>query len=141
MNKSKLGLLALAGLIGWMIYRPPHATFAADGTDASWDAAVARSRAIGRQTVVLFTADWCPACRALHQNVLTRDDVAAELLSHYTCHKVDLTSPTPQVQAHARQCGARAIPLLIRFDADGNETDRTHYLPPDKMIAWLKAGE
>jgi len=37
--------------------------------------------------------------------------------------------------------GVRYIPLMIRYDVNGQETDRTNYLPPDELIAWLKAGE
>jgi hypothetical protein len=54
---------------------------------------------------------------------------------------VDLTHSSPQVQPRARKIGVSAIPLMIRCNANGKETDRTHYLAPDQMIAWLKAGE
>jgi thioredoxin-related protein len=46
-----------------------------------------------------------------------------------------------QFAAHAKKFGVSAIPTLIRYDKNGNETDRANYLDPEHMIAWLKAGE
>jgi thiol:disulfide interchange protein len=134
---------ALVVLVGLLIYRTEHPStkFAVDGTDATWDYDVRQSQRSGQPTVVLFTAGWCPACQALHGDVLSRGDVQHELFDHFNFYTVDLSHPSPQVQAHARQLGVSAIPQLIRYDKDGNETDRAHYLDPDQMIAWLKAGE
>jgi thiol:disulfide interchange protein DsbD len=139
--KAMVGvLLVLGGLMFYRMHYPPT-TFAADGLDPDWDAAAHYSHDVGKPTVVLFTAGWCPACRALHGNVLSRSDVQEELENHYCVYTVDLTNPSPQVQEHARKCGVRYIPLLIRYDAEGKETDRKNYLNPEQMIAWLKAGE
>ena len=77
----------------------------------------------------------------LHDNTLARSDVQEELRGHYRFVKVDLTSPTPAAQAHAEKLGIHAIPTMIRYDADGREADRTHYLNPQQMIEWLKQGE
>jgi thiol:disulfide interchange protein DsbD len=143
-NSGRNGIIAIVVLIaGLLFYRMwhPSTTFAADGIDPSWDMAVHQSHDAGLPTVVLFTADWCPACRSLHANVLSRNDVRQELNGHYYLYTVNLTSPSASVQAHAQRCGVHAIPLLIRYDTDGRETDRTNYLTPDDMIAWLKAGE
>ena len=141
--RLKVAAAILVVLCGLMFYRMLHpaTTFAADGIDPDWDAAVQHSRDFFRPTVVLFTANWCPACRALHGNVLSRGDVQAELQSHYSLYTVDLTNPSPRVQAHAQKFKVDYIPLMIRFDADGKETDRTNYMGPEQMIAWLKAGE
>jgi thiol:disulfide interchange protein len=139
--KAAIAILLLLG--GLMVYRMEHpsTTFAADGLDPNWDAAAQHSRAAAQPTVVLFTAGWCPACRSLHANVLSRGDVQQELQSHYSFFTVDMTSPSSQVQARAQKFGVRFIPLLIRYDANGNETARTNYLPPEQLIDWLKAGE
>ena len=139
----KAALAALVVIGGLFAYRMVHpsTTFAADGTDPTWDAAVERSHSAAQPTVVLFTAGWCPACRALHANVLAQGDVRQELYAHYSFHTVDLTRPTREDQLHAQKYGITSIPTMIRFDPSGKETDRTHYLPPAQMIDWLKSGE
>jgi thiol:disulfide interchange protein len=139
--KAVVGILVV--LCGLMFYRLHHpaTTFAADGADPDWDAAAHYSHDAGQPTVVLFTAGWCPACRALHANVLSRSDVEQELQNHYSFYAVDLTNPSRGAQIHAQKCGVRYIPLLIRYDANGKETDRTNYMDADSLMAWLKAGE
>jgi thiol:disulfide interchange protein len=132
----------LVVLLAVLFYRMHHSTtFVPDGMDPSWDAAARYSQFAGQPSVVLFTADWCPTCRLLHRDVLSRDDVRAELHSHYSFYKVDLTDPSPRVSAHAQKLSVSGIPLMIRYDANGKETDRQNYLEPKEMIAWLKAGE
>lgn len=135
--------VALVALVGLFIYRTIHPStqFVADGMDTDWDQAARASQDSGQPTVVLFTAGWCPACQSLHNSVLSRDDVRHELFGHYSLYTVDLTHPSPKVQAHARNLHVSYIPLLIRYDKNGNETARTNYLGPEQMIAWLKAGE
>jgi thiol:disulfide interchange protein DsbD len=137
-------LMVIAGIVAaCLVYRTIHPStkFAVDGTDERWDTAVRLSQESGQPAVVMFTAGWCGACQALHQNVLSRSDVKHELFSHYVFYTVDMTNPSPEVQARVQSFGVSAIPTLIRYDKNGNETDRANYLNPDQMIAWLKAGE
>ena len=54
---------------------------------------------------------------------------------------IDLTDHSPAAAARAKPTGVSGSPTLIRFDVEGKETDRTHFLAPDKMLAWLRAGE
>lgn len=141
MDGTKLTIGVIVLLVGAFLYHGMHPKLVADGTDSGWDEAVHLSHESGQPLVVLFTAGWCPACQQLHGDVLSRDDVQHELNSHYIFYEVDLTDPTPEARAHARKYGASAIPLLIRYDKNGNETGRTNNLTADQMIDWLKAGE
>lgn len=138
-NKILTGTLFV--LVGMIVYRSlhPSTTFAADGTDVYWDYAVRESQASGKPTLVMFTAAWCPACQATHR-ILDTPAGQAEL-SHYYVYTVDLTNPTHAASEHARQFGAKWIPLLIRYDTNQKETARTNSLPPNELIEWLKAGE
>ena len=139
--KAATAILVVLGVVFFYRMSHPATVFAADGMDADWDAAVRRSHDAGRPTVVLFTAGWCPACRALHGSVLSRDDVQDELARHYCFYTVDLTNPSQQDQIRSQKFGVLYIPQLIRYDANGKETGRTNYIPGDQLIAWLKAGE
>jgi len=138
--KTATAILVVLG--GFLFYRflHPATTFAADGVDPSWDAAV-ENRDASEPTVVIFTAQWCGACQALEGNVLSRSDIQTELYRHYNVHFVDLTSPSRAVQMHARKLGVSAIPTLIRYDTRGHETDRIHGESAEDLLAWLKAGE
>jgi thiol:disulfide interchange protein len=138
--KAATAILLL--LCGFVFYRfvHPSTTFAADGIDPAWDSAV-QTRDQTEPTLVIFTAGWCGACQALHANVLSRSEIQDELYHHYNVVTVDLTSPPPQVQAHAHKLGVSAIPTLIRYDVQGHETDRTHGGAAENVLAWLRAGE
>ena len=138
----KVVVASVALLAGCMAYRylHPSTPFAADG-DARWNAAVERSHNAHTPALVLFTADWCPACQALHANALSRQDIQDEIGKHYTMLTIDLTERSPSAQARAEKFGVSAIPTLIRFDAEGKEVSRTHHLTPEKMLAWLRDGE
>ena len=91
--------------------------------------------------IQMYAADWCPYCQQLHANLLSRPEVQDELKKHYRLYTVDLTHPSPQAQQHARKCAVSGIPLLIRYDANGSETDRTNGMDAQRMVEWLKAGE
>jgi thiol:disulfide interchange protein DsbD len=139
--KYAVGVLSLlVAFAGWR-WMHPKTTFAADGADAAWDAAAQRAQDSGKPTVLLFTASWCPACRALHATTLAREDVQRELSEHYNYFVVDLTNPTLATSQHADKMGVHAIPTLVRYNADGKETGREHYLDPSRMMAFLKDGE
>src|SRR5271156_3784032 len=71
------GLMLIAGFAAYK-YLHPSTTFAADG-DERWNAAVERSRTWHTPSLVLFTADWCPACQALHSEVLSRQEIQDEI--------------------------------------------------------------
>jgi thiol:disulfide interchange protein len=133
----------IALVVAFLAYKwiHPSTVLAADGRGGQWDAAVEHSHEAHMPSIVLFTADWCPACRALHSEVLDRSDVDAEITNHYTMLTVDLTNPNMAARERASKYGVSGIPLLIRFNADGKETDRTHFLPPDRMMTWLREGE
>jgi len=139
--KAALTIVAILGVMFFYRMSHPSTMFAADGTDVDWDTAVQQSRNSHLPTVILFTAGWCPACRAFHGDVLSRDDVQSELRSHYNFYTVDLTHPSEKTQIHTQQLAVRYIQQMIRFDQNGKELDRINYLPADQLMSWLKAGE
>jgi thiol:disulfide interchange protein len=142
MFESKLAMLIAGLLIGVVVYaaKHPSTTFAADGIDPGWDAAV-QNRDTTEPTVVIFTASWCPACQQLQGDVLSRQDVQDELFHHYNVYSIDMTSPSSEVRAHAKKLGVSAIPTIIRYNTKGHETSRIHNSSPDRVMEWLKAGE
>ena len=139
MDNNRILVAAAVGIVAFLGWRTffPKSTFAADGIDPAWDRQVAISQATNRPALVLFTASWCGACRNLHENVLSRSEVRQAIYEKYTFVTVDMTEPSQATMQRAEKCGVNAYPTLIRFDADGRESDRTHGMSPDAMIAWL----
>src|SRR4051812_38909214 len=90
----KVGLLVVvllaAGVWAFGWNRGPSGAFARWMTD--WDKAVERSKTSGKPAVVLFTADWCPSCRAFEADALSRGDVKKYLGENHTLLVIDLTS-------------------------------------------------
>lgn len=138
----KVGLVVVAllvvGVVAFKWNRGPSGAFAGWMTD--WDQAVARSKATSKPAVVLFTADWCPACRAFEADALSRPDVKKYLAENHTLLVIDLTNQGGPNSEVAARCGVRAIPTLIRYDRNGRETGRSNGMPPDTLLAWLRAG-
>jgi thiol:disulfide interchange protein len=126
---------------GYFMYRPgPTIGFAAEGAAWSkgWNDSVRRSRDSGKPALVLFTADWCPACRWFESNALTQVDVRSYMQSNYTPIMVDLTQSDSPNQALARQYKIDVIPTLVAFDGNGGEVARSHAMPGNELLAWLR---
>lgn len=139
--RFRAAVAVLAVLGGLTVCRLLHPNFAAEGLDADWDAAARRSRELRQPAMLLFTADWCPACQSLHAETMSNDRVREELYSHYVFHAVDLTHASAAMRAQARRFDVKSIPTMIRYDAEGRETSRAHYMGAEAMVEWLKAGE
>ncbi len=133
-------LVLILAVVGWRVFHP-KTVFAADGTDWRWDSAVEQSKASHQPALVLVTADWCPACRNLHANVLAQSQVRSEIDSHYTYLVLNMTNPTRAESERAQKLNITYFPTLIRYDRDGNESGRTNFLSQQAMLDWLREGE
>jgi len=134
-------VVIIAAAIAWFMYRPsPQLALAEEAPwSKQWNDSVRHSQATRKPALVLYTADWCPACRWFESNTLVRGDVRTVMQSRYTPIMVDLTKPDSPNQALARQYKIDVIPTLVLYDADGRELARTNALPPDQLLAWLRS--
>jgi thiol:disulfide interchange protein len=126
---------------GWFLYRPgPTIELAEEAAwSTEWNDAVRRSRETNRPALVLFTADWCPACRWFESNALVQPGVRGYMESRFTPIMVDLSRPDTPNQSLARQYNIRGFPTLVMYDRAGREVARTHALPADQLLAWLRS--
>jgi thiol:disulfide interchange protein len=93
----------------------------ADGMPAGQQLA----READRPMVVLFTAGWCPPCRALKKDVLTKDPVREALAAGFVPVQIDLTDQSannPNMQV-AQRYGVSGIPAVIAMTPDGQPID------------------
>jgi thiol:disulfide interchange protein DsbD len=130
-------LVAAALVAGWRYLRPASALASGDWL-TDWDQAVEKSRATGKPALVLFTADWCPACRQFETQTLSDEQVQKYLRQNYTLVVVDLSDRNGPNAIRAQEFGVRGIPMLIVYDAAGQERARSYGMAPDDMLKWLK---
>jgi thiol:disulfide interchange protein len=135
----KWAIIAAIGLAGFFGYRHlnPKSSFAADGREAYWDAAVAQSKSAGKPGLVFVTADWCGACQSFKGQVLSQSHVLEAMYSRHTVVVLDITDPGSPAAERARALGVRGVPTLIRYDENGKDVARTHGMPADALMKWL----
>jgi thiol:disulfide interchange protein DsbD len=134
-----LAIVIGAIVIGWR-WLGPRGALAHAGWGYDWDAAVVQSKSSGKPALVLFTADWCPACRQLESQVLSKSDVQQYLKENFTLLVVDLSKRSDAASGErARECGIRSIPTLVLYDVQGQERARTHGMPAEALVRWLRA--
>jgi thiol:disulfide interchange protein len=132
------GIVLLAIVAGfWWKSQGPAPSFAGGGWLTDWDAGVQQSRTTGKPALVLFTADWCPACQQFESEVLSRDDVREYLKERHTLVVIDLSRRGGPNDELARQCGVEGIPTLIQYGPTGREIARTYGMGPGELLAWL----
>jgi len=132
--------IVVAGLA--VLVERPGATQPGPPSVIAWEsdfaAASVRSDTSGRPMFVLFTADWCPPCRTLKQEVLARGEVADQLEATTVPVYVDLTDPNAEQSSLARRFGASAIPTMLVMDARGTVIDRMVGAPDARgFLRWL----
>lgn len=130
--------LGLCAVLGWR-YLGPRSALAENGWIGDWDSAIGQTKSSGKPALVLFTADWCPACHELESNVLSQPDVAAFLRDNFTLVMVDLTDRNGPNAQRAREFGVRSIPTMIRYDASNQEIGRASIVSRPVLMAWLNA--
>ncbi|MBR1921653.1 MAG: thioredoxin family protein [Kiritimatiellae bacterium] len=105
------------------------------GFDADYDAARARAKASGRQTLVLFTgSDWCVDCAKFEKNVLSTDAFLDFATNAYELVALDFSMRGPQSAAEKRrneelagEFGVSEFPTVLLLDADGKVAYETGY--------------
>ena len=125
MKKLLAGTIAVLTLIG-----------ASASESATWltDLPKAQAQAKAEKKLVLmdFTgSDWCPPCKALHKNVLTKPEFEDYARTNLVLVEVDFPNQKPQSEAlkkanEALQAKFKVdgYPTVILLDAEGKELYR-----------------
>jgi thiol:disulfide interchange protein DsbD len=139
---GKLFLLVMLIALAIMCLRlsGPKDALASSGWSNDWNTAVAQSKSTGKPALVLFTANWCPACKQLESQVLTDPKVKQYLQDNYTLVTVDLSDRNGPNNDRARDFGIHVIPTLILYNAAGSEISRGYGMSADTLLLWLRSG-
>lgn len=106
-----------------------------------WDRGIDAAEKSGKPLLVLFTADWCPPCRTLKDEVLSKPGVMSRLRADFTLVKVDLTDRAGPNNRIAMDYGVRAVPCLIMFNARGEQVGRlVGVQSAEHLLLWVDAG-
>lgn len=125
MKKLLVGAIAVLTLIG-----------ATAGESAAWltDLPKAQTQAKAEKKLVLldFTgSDWCPPCKALHKNVLSKPEFEAYAKTNLVLVELDFPDRKPQSaelkkanKALLEKFKVDGYPTIIVLDAEGKEIYR-----------------
>ena len=88
MNSLLLGSLRVA--LAAVIFTLSGNAYAEEGWLVSFEKAKQQAAKEGKPILMEFTgSDWCPPCKALHKNVLVKDDFKNEMPKHFVLLKLD----------------------------------------------------
>jgi thiol:disulfide interchange protein DsbD len=131
-----VAILVLSGFFGWRAWRGGNA-LAAWGS--SWEKQVDQSEAQKRPQLVLFTADWCPACEDFESHVLTKKDVTAKLQEQFILTQIDLSDRAGPNNGIAATFGVKVIPTLVIVGPDGSRSDYlTGSVSEERLFDWIE---
>jgi len=120
-----------------VLYRVFGATPPADGIAWRTDftAALEESKRTGKPVLLDFTADWCPPCRAMKQDVWPDDRVREVVAGEYI--PVLLNIDLPANREPAERYNVRSIPSIVVVDHNGSVLRRGSSMSRDQMVTFL----
>ena len=107
-------------------------------TDESTGFAIAKRE--GKPVMIDCYADWCSVCKELEHQTFSDPEVAKRL-SGFVTIKLDFTNPKdPQIQSLKRKYRIGGLPVVLFFDADGQELKSKRFesfMPADRFLTWI----
>ncbi|MBW1713046.1 MAG: thioredoxin family protein [Deltaproteobacteria bacterium] len=130
--------LRLAISLAWLVLAGFQVMSAFPPDQVSWPEYTPQrlAQARGRPMVLDFTADWCPPCRTLAQNLA--DPRLRDLAQKAAVFRVDLTDwRSQEAEELRRRYGIRGVPTLVFIGPDGREIKELRsvgVLAPNELI-------
>ncbi|MGD2119821.1 MAG: protein-disulfide reductase DsbD [Chromatiales bacterium] len=85
------------------------------------DDRLAQARAAGKPAVLDFYADWCTYCKTMEKEIFPAPDAQAALANAVLIQADVTDAGSPQAKALMQRFGVIAPPVLVFWDAEGNE--------------------
>ena len=100
--------------------KPVHSLFTYVNSLSELQQKLKEAKSEKKPVMVEFFANWCPACRALDQQVLSLASVQ-QLMRPFVKLRVDLTDKDSSLMQIANHYQVYGTPTFIFFDKNGNE--------------------
>lgn len=139
-------VLAIIGIFAWPTLRrayrniSPEQIAQAHGIwGTSWDEASALSLQTGKPILIDFTADWCPPCKILNEEVFPQPEVLSAITTNYIPLRADISNSSSPGTPLGEKYDITAIPTLLIVDAQGDVINKQVGLPSiSGLTSWLK---
>ena len=107
------------------------------------NAAINQASLRGKVILVDFDADWCPWCRKMYDEVLSRNDFKEFAAANLILLKMDYPMPesrrSPAAVALLNRCNVTAFPTLLLMKTDGQEIAHYNgYARESVILHWLR---
>ncbi|MDP6598215.1 MAG: cytochrome c biogenesis protein CcdA [Candidatus Poribacteria bacterium] len=108
-------------------------------TDESTGFATAKRE--GKPVMIDCYADWCSVCKELEHRTFSDPEVAKRLSGFFVTIKLDFTNPKdPQIQSLKRKYQIGGLPVVLFFDANGQELKSKRFesfMPASRFLTWI----
>ncbi len=103
----------------------------------SLEEAMSQAKAEDKLVLADMSAIWCPACRKLDRQVLSKEAVQEAVNERYVFSRIEYESDAGK--AFMEKYGVSAFPTLLVLDADGNKLSKLPLtFSPEQFIGILK---
>lgn len=98
------------------------------------DSAIAEAQKTNKLILVVFSANWCPACQQLESETLVNEKITQKLSQNYVAVKINVdTNPEPSSKYEIY-----SIPTLIIINSNGDVIKKIEgYQSPEQLLSVL----
>lgn len=145
----KTSLSRFAVLATFLVAAVPSLSWAGDAWKTDYAEALKSAASEEKMVLLEFTgSDWCPPCKMLHSEILTKDAFKEFADENLVLVELDFPNAKPQSDELKKQneelsktYGVEGYPTLIVLDSEGKEVKREVGLAwstPQELIDWIK---
>lgn len=105
---------------------------------SNFDQASQLAQQQGKLLFIDFSADYCPGCVGMANQVFSQQTVADQLQAKYVPLRIDVSQPDPQAMKLVNRYQVQGLPSLIVSDAQGNMLAKHEGpLGTTEFVSWI----